>query len=411
MKGAWDGQFSDILELPRGLGPKSIGGLVFEGDTADGKANIVVKDGRLVVGYSEGPVSVSVGDDQAWQANFSKADFQVHVKGHAWDEIDWDMAKNAAVAGLGTVGINVSSDKSFGIAVVPELSQLMGFDIKAVASSHGEDVKGRLDAQRALTDQVNLSYSLENDEGQYKLEDLKHKAIVNAKLDDFSAALVRLESSKDAKVYNLTLRRDLTGFFKSKEKAQAVKADAVLGADSQGVYAALYGARPLKNGLSASYQASARGLSKEVEPVLSYSGTLAHELGTLTVSRSSGEPLEMKLESKVTDGPLAASGKLSQTLARDAAPSFNVTVSRDMADVLPGTEIMLGVDSASLDGVYGKIAGSWAAGDEAKIEYSSIGRVTDMAHTLKVSNDLGYAKLVKAGDAAPRLQLGYQFEA
>lgn len=401
VKGSWDGELADVKGLPTGLGPKSVGGIAFEGEGG----SIKVVDGQLVLGYAQGPLSVSVDDDTMWQANFSKEDTNLRMKGRGLYSIDWDVSKSAAVEGLGAVDVNVSSSRSFGVAVKPDFPQLKGADIKAVATSHGDDLQGSLEVAREVIPGTDVMYSVANEEGNYNLDELKHKAKVSSKLDDFTEALIKLEGGKNSAKYNVTVSRDLSGLLQE-------QTDAVIGADNGGVYGALSGTRSIKEGLSSSYQASARGFSKESTPTLTYTGSLAHKYGKITVSRTSGEPMKAALESSVSSGPLKASGKLSQVLQKDApAPSFNVTLGRDLADVLPsGAEVVIGMDSPSVDGVYGKVAAKLEA-DAATVEYASVGRIKDMEHSLKVSNNLGYAKLVKAGDSAPRVQLGYQFEA
>jgi len=112
-------------------------------------------------------------------------------------------------------------------------------------------------------------------------------------------------------------------------------------------------------------------------------------------------------------GPIRAQARVDQTLDTTMTmPSFNVSLSRDMADLLgSGASVQVGADGTTLDDLYGSVAASRALGKVGSLEYSSAGRLKDMENSVKVANDLGFARVVKRGDLAPRLQLGYQFEA
>jgi len=72
--------------------------------------------------------------------------------------------------------------------------------------------------------------------------------------------------------------------------------------------------------------------------------------------------------------------------------------------------LQLGIDDASVDGLYARVAARRELGKGVALQYSSQGRANAMEHALKVSNDLGFAELVSAG-SEPRLRLGYQFDA
>jgi len=98
----------------------------------------------------------------------------------------------------------------------------------------------------------------------------------------------------------------------------------------------------------------------------------------------------------------------------EETPEFNLTVSHDLSKALHHLgaegEVLAGIDDASIDGVYGKIAAKRNLGNGLSLQYSSQGRGSSADHTLKLSNALGQVELVKAQDVAPRLRVGYQVE-
>jgi len=167
------------------------------------------------------------------------------------------------------------------------------------------------------------------------------------------------------------------------------------------------------HGLTAGYKMSGRVASQGADPSLAQAASLSHELGTLTLSQASGGSLSALLESDVTRGALRAQGRLMQTLGGEVAvPSYNLTLTRDLADILgAGAEAQIGVDDASMEGLYGRLAARRDLGKRTSVEYASAGRVKSLEHSVKVANDLGFARLVKSPESAPRLQLGYQFNA
>merc|ERR1712216_1016225 len=119
------------------------------------------------------------------------------------------------------------------------------------------------------------------------------------------------------------------------------------------------------------------------------------------------------LELGIQQGDARLDGKLGYALGADA-PTFNLTVSSDLSKALNALdaqgELQLGIDAASVDGLYARVAARRQLGENIALSYSSQGRANSLAHSLKVSNDLGFAELVHAGDE-PRLRLGYQFDA
>lgn len=403
VKGAWEGQLGDVKALPKGLGPETVSGLAFDEQTDDGLFNIAVENGHLVMKYAEGPLSVRVNDEQAWQANFTRPNTALRASGRAADDLSWDISKHANVEGLGAVDVNVSSGSNFGIAVTPSLPDLKGTQLSASALSHGGDVQARLEAQRQLLDGVDLTYSVENEEGNYDLESLSHALRLAARLDAGDAVLSLARDSKDQR-YNATVSRDLSALLKG-------DGNVVLGADNDGIYGAFEASHAMGNGLSAGYKMSGR-VAQGADPSIAQAASLSHELGKLTLSQAAEGTLSALLESDVTRGALRAEGRLQQTFGgEEAVPSYNLTLTHDLTDILgSAAEAQFGVDDASLEGLYGRLS---ARRDllGASVEYSSAGRVNSLEHSVKVANDLGFARLVKSPENAPRLQLGYQFDA
>jgi len=407
VKGTWDGQLMDAKALPKGLGPETVSGVAFGEQTDNGLVNIAVENGHLVVNYAEGPLSLRVDDEQAWQANFTRPDTALRASGRAAEDLTWDISKHSDVEGLGKVDVNVSSGSNFGIAVTPALPDIKGTQLRALARSHGGDVQARLEAERRLAEGVDLSYGVENEEGNYDLERLSHDARLRARLDAESEAVLSLAGDRQAQRYNATLRRDLGKLLRG-------DAEAVVGADNDGFYGAFEGSRGMGHGLTAGYKMSGRVAGKGADPSLAQAASLSHELGTLTLSHDNEGAVSALLESDVTRGPLRAQGRLRQVLGGEelAMPTYNLTLTRDLSDVLgSAAEAQVGIDDASLDGLYGRLAAHRELGRGASVEYASAGRAKSLEHSVKVANDLGYARLVKGPESAPRLQLGYQFNA
>jgi hypothetical protein len=226
-----------------------------------------------------------------------------------------------------------------------------------------------------------------------------HEARLNARLGSNSEAEVKVSGNKlnlQSSIYNATYRRG----------------DAVVGIDSDGAYGSLVGSRGVGGGFTAGYKASGRTTVNGADRSGDVAASLSHDLGKLTLLQSNGKSPQARLESDVTMGAMRAQARVDQTLGTETMPSFNVSLSRDMADLLgSGASVQLGADDTTLDGLYGSVAASRGLGKAGSLEYSSAGRLKDLEHSVKLANDLGFARVVKRGDRAPRLQLGYQFEA
>lgn len=410
VKGGWDGEVADIKTFPRGLGVDSVSGLALSQQTGGGSVRLAVEDGHLVARYSEGPLSLQADDEQSWQANFTKPDTSIRARGDATNDFSWDISKTGRVGGLGDVQVNVSSEPdfgNFGVSVEPSMLHLIGTQLKASAHSHEGDIQARMEAQRQLAKNVALTYAVENEEGNYDLDQLSHSARLKAQFGDESDSGidVRLSGNKDDQLYNATLTHNFG-------KRLRGNADTMLGVDNDGVYGALDASRAVSKSLTAGYKGSGRWAfgSEGDSANLRNDVSLSHALGNLTLSQSTDGPMSALVESDVRRGPMHARARVLQSLSEKAAPEFNVSLNSDLGRVLPGVDLLIGLDDPSEEGVYGQLTARRNLGKHANVEYSSSGRINNMEHWLKVANDIGFAKFLKRPDSAPRVQLGYQFE-
>jgi len=99
------------------------------------------------------------------------------------------------------------------------------------------------------------------------------------------------------------------------------------------------------------------------------------------------------------------------------ALGYNVSYARSLEDLLSqDVGVHLGVDDA---GVYGTLAARHSVGGDFDAKYQARARVAlaggdhkpDLAHSLKLSNKLGYAQLLHGSSGSPRLRVGYEFNA
>jgi len=104
-------------------------------------------------------------------------------------------------------------------------------------------------------------------------------------------------------------------------------------------------------------------------------------------------------------------------VSRDAGElGYNVSYTRSLHDLVPvDSSAQVGVDE---DGVYGKLTASRDLGNGIDAYYEALARLglgdsdkERLQHTLKLSNQLGYAQLLHGKGEAPRLRVGYEFNA
>merc|ERR1719382_908836 len=162
------------------------------------------------------------------------------MSGQALDDLKWDFSKQADVNGLGKVDLNVNSNQVVGASLAPSLPDFMGAQLKSSVKAKGGEFQGRLEAQKQLADNMDLSYSVENSEGVYDLDLLKHEASLNARLGsigDAEAKVVYNQLNLEPTSYNATFKRG----------------DAMVGIDSKGAYGSLDGSRAVGGSLTAGY--------------------------------------------------------------------------------------------------------------------------------------------------------------
>merc|ERR1712216_1006278 len=252
----------------------------------------------------------------------------------------------------------------------------------------------------------NVHYSVENGaEGDYDLANLKHDVALGGSHKHGSLD-ASLHSQGGEQLYNVTYGYDLSALLMG-------GAGIVVGADNSGFYGQVHKGHSLGNGLWADYDASGRSDVSGDDLQFNQAVRLSNELGSLKLSHGNAKAPQADLELGIQQGDARLDGKLGYAMGADA-PTFNLTVSSDLSKALDALdaqgELQLGIDAASVDGLYARVAARRQLGENIALSYSSQGRANSLAHSLKVSNDLGFAELVSAGDE-PRLRLGYQFDA
>jgi len=367
--------------------------------------SLLAADGHLKARYRSGPMAVSYDDSQAWQANFTQAGTSVRVQGQGAEDMSWTASKQSNVDGLGDVEMNVSSDAGVGVSLSRDLPELAGVQLHAKTLSHGEGLLGRLEAQRELGD-FNVHYSVENGaEGDYALANLKHDVAFGGS-HELGSLDASLHSQAGEQLYNVTYGNDLGAILRG-------DAGIVVGADNQGLYGKAHKGHALGNGLYLDYDVHGRSTIQGDDHHFNQAVRLSNDLGSLRLSHGNAKAPQADLELGIKQGDARLDGKLGYALGANA-PTFNLTVSSDLAKALKQLdaqgELQIGIDDASVDGLYARVAARRQLGKNLALAYSSQGRANSLAHSVKVSNDLGFAELVHAGDE-PRLRLGYQFDA
>merc|ERR1712039_447557 len=101
---------------------------------------------------------------------------------------------------------------------------------------------------------------------------------------------------------------------------------------------------------------------------------------------------------------------------QDGALGYNVSFARGFVDVVPiDADVHVGVDE---DGIYGKVVAKRDLGRvgaeyqaSARFDLGEEERKASLAHALKLSNKLGYAQFSHGSGEAPRMRVGYEFNA
>jgi len=225
---------------------------------------------------------------------------------------------------------------------------------------------------------------------------------------------VKVEFNSD-KEYNLTVAR---------QQLAAIAGANVYGgfrATNAGVTGCLEALRKLPGQAAVSYSVE--------NPVGVYNLADCKHLGLLTVPVAGGG-VALKMESDAGSPSyhgsyaLKLQGGLAELKAslKGEELGYNVSYSRALNDLLnEDADVHMGVDQ---EGVYGRLRARRELTEGLDADYEATGRVGrvdhgeqgdalehDLAHTLKLSNKLGYAQLSHGKGQAPRLRVGYEFDA
>jgi len=230
---------------------------------------------------------------------------------------------------------------------------------------------------------------------------------------------VKLEFNSD-KEYNLTVGRQQLAAI------AGATLDGSVRATNAGVTACLEARRDLFGQADASYSVE--------NPVGVYTLADCKHLGQLTVPVAGGlGELKLKMESDAGSQSYQGSyalevpqvGGLADLKAslKGEELGYNVSYARALKDLLNGedADVHVGVDQ---EGVYGRLRAHRELTEGLSADYEATGRVGradkgeegdawehDLAHALKLSNKLGYAQLLHGKGQAPRLRVGYEFDA
>lgn len=419
VKGAWEGTIEDLKGLPKGLDPSTSGGVAITAGNAELE---IGEDGYLGLSYEDGPLSFTVSDSADWAANYTQDSVDLRLRGSG-GVVDWDVSKSASVAGLGDVEFALDSDGGLEVGLTPNMPSVNGLGLAAQTFSNADGIAGRLEASSSAGG-ADLRYVVKNEAGDYDLANLRHLVSLAASVGGGSASAFykytdagqNYNASFDTSVgggdaslvysdgdagrsYNVSFSRALSDLIGS-------ASDVALGVDDDGAYGALSVSRDLGD-IGATVDVSGRVGTDGSNPSYAEALTLAHKLGSVTVSSADGGDIDVSGSFDIDQAGNKLHADVGYSLD-SKEPTYNVTFSRDLSDVLKSAgDVEVGVDG---DGVYGSVSASKALGGGFGLDYSSAGRADALEHKLKVSNDLGYAELVKAQDEDPRVRLGYEFE-
>jgi len=238
------------------------------------------------------------------------------------------------------------------------------------------------------------------------LENLFWEASQDSSVEDVGD--VRVEFNSD-KAYNLTVARHKLA------EIAGVHLDAKVRATNAGVTSRLGARRSLPGGAEATYSVE--------NPVGVYKVGRSTHNARLSVPVAGGEAalsFEGDSSSQAYEGSYGrgvggghADLRVSHT---DGAVGYNVSYARGLADTLPvDAGVHLGIDD---EGVYGRVTAKRDLGHGIDAEYEANARLElgneqqkSLSHALKLSNKLGYAQLVHSNGEAPRVRMGYDFDA
>jgi len=289
------------------------------------------------------------------------------------------------------------------------------------------DYTSKFDTDNTLTFHINDEQawraSLSSDDtslrvrGQGRdLDKLSWEASQSGEVDGVGDVKVEFNSDKE---YNLTVARQQLAAI------AGVSVDGEFRATNAGVTGCLAARRNLFGQADASYSVE--------NPVGVYTLADCKHLGQLIVPVAGGDAeLKLKIEndagSQSYQGSYALKvpqlGGLAELEAslKGEELGYNVSYARALNDLLnEDADVHVGVDE---EGVYGRLRARRELTEGLNVDYEATGRVGrgdggeegdalehDLAHALKLSNKLGYAQLLHAKGQAPRLRVGYEFDA
>jgi len=243
--------------------------------------------------------------------------------------------------------------------------------------------------------------------GQGKdLDSLFWEASQSSSVDDVGDVKVEFNSDRE---YNLTVVREILA------KIAGAELDAKVRATNAGVTGRLGARRELPGGVEASYSVE--------NPVGVYDLASSTHRGRLSAPVAGGEAV-LRVEGDASSQAYETSyarelqgGQAAFRMSRkDGALGYNVSYARNFENVLDGAAgVHVGIDE---DGVYGKLSAGREVGQGLDANYEASARFETgedrrlrLQHALKLSNKLGYAQFAHGSGEAPKLRVGYEFNA
>eukprot|EP00933_Yihiella_yeosuensis_P043320 TRINITY_DN3805_c0_g1_i3.p1 TRINITY_DN3805_c0_g1~~TRINITY_DN3805_c0_g1_i3.p1 ORF type:complete len:363 (-),score=88.53 TRINITY_DN3805_c0_g1_i3:360-1448(-) len=239
------------------------------------------------------------------------------------------------------------------------------------------------------------------------LDDLFWEASQRGTADGLGDALLEFNSNKE---YNLTIAQPQAGQLLGANFGGKVRFT------QDGATGHLNSQRALGGGANLAYTLE--------NPVGVYDLGKAEHKGLLTAPVAGGTAA-FKVEYDGSDPSYKASyerelasgeGKLDVSYKNENV-GYNVSYLHSL-DGLPGdvnAGVHLGVDDA---GVYGRLVARKNLADDLSAKYEANGRValgedssTELEHSLRLSNKLGYAEIHHGSEGSPRVRIGYEFDA
>lgn len=320
VKGVWEGAPGTLKSVAKGnLDPlfKDLEPHVGTPELLYGRGglSLSVEDGRLGVDYTtklddDMALNFHVDASKAWRTSLTSGDtsLRVHGKGPTLDDIFWEGSRASIVEGIGEMKIEFNSNKAYNLTVAHmrllELAALT-VDARVRASNHG--VVAHVDARSKLPNNVDLSYSVENQEGVYVSVCAKHVACVGVPLAGGYASL-RSEFEPDLERYTGSYTRDIQGgkadfsasldwqrglgynisYARGLTDLLPIDANIHLGVDEAGAYSKFLVRHDLGSGLDAAYEVVARLGSGQHKDQLAHALKVANKYGYAQLTQGIG---------------------------------------------------------------------------------------------------------------------------